>query len=155
MKQLNKWQWSTLILSAILVMAFSVFIYRYEPFKSGFEITDQLGGNIFPATILSTATTDASLIVPADSDYIGNPKSCIAIRLKNSYANSKLRIEVAETPFFSQSVSEFILPKAGKEYLVFPVYAKYFEGDFPARSAVAVKALPKGALVEIESIAVR
>ena len=35
------------------------------------------------------------------------------------------------------------------------VYAKYFEGDFPARSAVAVKALPKGALVEIESIAVR
>ena len=79
MKQLDKWQWSTLILSAILVMAFSVFIYRYEPFKSGFEITDQLGGNIFPATILSTATTDANLIVPADSDYIGNPKSCIAI----------------------------------------------------------------------------
>lgn len=35
------------------------------------------------------------------------------------------------------------------------VYAKYFEGDFPARSAVAVKALPKGALVEIECIAVR
>lgn len=33
------------------------------------------------------------------------------------------------------------------------VYAKYFEGDFPARSAIAVKALPKGALVEIESIA--
>ena len=29
------------------------------------------------------------------------------------------------------------------------VYAKYFEGDFPARSAIAVKALPKGALVEI------
>lgn len=35
------------------------------------------------------------------------------------------------------------------------VYSNYFEGDFPARSAVAVKALPKGALVEIESIAVR
>ena len=35
------------------------------------------------------------------------------------------------------------------------VYAKYFDGDFPARSAVAVKALPKGALVEIECIAVR
>lgn len=35
------------------------------------------------------------------------------------------------------------------------VYANYFEGDFPARSAVAVKALPKGVLVEIESIAVR
>ena len=35
------------------------------------------------------------------------------------------------------------------------VYAKYFEGAYPARSAVAVKALPKGALVEIECIAVR
>ncbi len=35
------------------------------------------------------------------------------------------------------------------------VYATYFTEDFPARSAVAVKELPKGALVEIESIAVR
>ena len=35
------------------------------------------------------------------------------------------------------------------------VYATYFEGDFPARSAFAVKALPKGAVVEIESIAVK
>lgn len=35
------------------------------------------------------------------------------------------------------------------------VYATYFEGAFPARSAVAVKALPKGALVEIECIAAR
>ena len=35
------------------------------------------------------------------------------------------------------------------------VYATYFKGDFPARSAVAVKALPKNALVEIECIAVR
>ena len=30
------------------------------------------------------------------------------------------------------------------------VYATYFDGAFPARSAVAVKALPKDALVEIE-----
>ncbi len=35
------------------------------------------------------------------------------------------------------------------------VYATYFAGDCPARSAVAVKALPKDALVEIECIAVR
>lgn len=35
------------------------------------------------------------------------------------------------------------------------VYAKYFNGAFPARSAVAVKGLPKGALVEIECIAVK
>lgn len=33
------------------------------------------------------------------------------------------------------------------------VYATFFEKDCPARSAVAVKALPKEALVEIECIA--
>ena len=35
------------------------------------------------------------------------------------------------------------------------VYAEFFSAPFPARSAVAVKALPTGALVEIECIAVR
>lgn len=35
------------------------------------------------------------------------------------------------------------------------VYAKQFDGSFPARSAFAVKDLPKGALIEIEIIAVR
>jgi len=33
------------------------------------------------------------------------------------------------------------------------VYAKFFTGDFPARSTVQVAALPKGANVEIEVIA--
>lgn len=33
------------------------------------------------------------------------------------------------------------------------VYAEFFAAPFPARSAVAVKTLPKGALVEIECIA--
>lgn len=32
------------------------------------------------------------------------------------------------------------------------VYAQHFTGEFPARSAVQVAALPKGALVEIECI---
>ncbi len=33
------------------------------------------------------------------------------------------------------------------------VYAEFFQEPYPARSAVAVKTLPKGALVEIEVIA--
>ena len=33
------------------------------------------------------------------------------------------------------------------------VYAEFFSEPFPARSAVAVKTLPKGALVEIEVVA--
>ncbi len=35
------------------------------------------------------------------------------------------------------------------------VYAQFFEQPFPARSAFAVRDLPKGALVEIEMIAVK
>ncbi|MBP3774759.1 MAG: RidA family protein [Bacteroidaceae bacterium] len=35
------------------------------------------------------------------------------------------------------------------------VYAQFFSEPYPARSAVAVKKLPKGALVEIECIAVK
>ena len=35
------------------------------------------------------------------------------------------------------------------------VYAQFFTEPFPARSAVAVKVLPKGALVEIEVIAAK
>jgi len=35
------------------------------------------------------------------------------------------------------------------------VYAKYFNGGFPARSCVEVSKLPKDALVEVEAIAVK
>ncbi len=35
------------------------------------------------------------------------------------------------------------------------VYATFFREPFPARSAIAVKALPKGALVEVECIAAK
>jgi 2-iminobutanoate/2-iminopropanoate deaminase len=35
------------------------------------------------------------------------------------------------------------------------VYAEFFKAPFPARSAIAVKMLPKGALVEIECVAVK
>lgn len=35
------------------------------------------------------------------------------------------------------------------------VYKKYYESDCPARSAFAVKSLPMGALVEIETIAAK
>ena len=54
---------------------------------------------------------------------------------------------IVKTTVFLADMSLFVEMNA--------VYATYFEGDFPARSAFAVKALPKGALVEIESIAVK
>ena len=35
------------------------------------------------------------------------------------------------------------------------IYAKYFPGEAPARSCVQAAALPKGALFEIEAVAVK
>eukprot|EP00347_Sterkiella_histriomuscorum_P018346 403345857 len=32
------------------------------------------------------------------------------------------------------------------------VYKKYYKGEYPARTCIAIKALPKGGLVEIESV---
>ena len=54
---------------------------------------------------------------------------------------------VVKTTVFLSSITDFANMNE--------VYAQYFSQPFPGRSAVAVKVLPKGALVEIEVVAVR
>lgn len=54
---------------------------------------------------------------------------------------------VVKTTVFMQDLSEFSNMNT--------VYAEFFPADPPARSAVQVAALPKGAAVEIEAIALR
>lgn len=107
-------------LIGVAVVALAAFVYRLYASPSDFEITDDLGGNIFPSAILSVATTDAQVIQPSDSVYVGNPKSCVAVRLRSRNPYSRVRIDVAETPFFSHSVSEFVLPEARTEYTIYP-----------------------------------
>ena len=118
--KINKWKLSAVVLFLLFLVLGGMYIYRYEPFRESFEISDDLGGNIFPSALLSTATTDAQIIVPGDSVYLGNPKSCIAVRVRSRNAYSKVRINVAQTPFFSESVSEFILEKPRTDYLIYP-----------------------------------
>lgn len=54
---------------------------------------------------------------------------------------------VIKTTCFLADMSDFAAMNA--------VYEKHFNGAFPARSAVAVKTLPKNGLVEIEVIAMK
>jgi 2-iminobutanoate/2-iminopropanoate deaminase len=54
---------------------------------------------------------------------------------------------VVKTTVFLADMADF---KAMNE-----IYATYFSGVFPARSTIAAKALPLGALVEIECVAVK
>ena len=118
LKQRKRGVIGVIIVLFLIVVGMSV--YKCTSFRSGFEITDELGGTIFPSAILSVATTDAQIIQPVDSNYLGNPKSCIAIKVKSRSAYSRVRIEVAETPFFSRSISEFVLEKPRKEYTIYP-----------------------------------
>ena len=53
--------------------------------------------------------------------------------------------DVVKTTVFMADMNDFAEMNA--------VYAEFFSEPFPARSAVAVKTLPKGALVEIEVVA--
>ena len=54
------------VIAILFVIVTGMSIYKYASFSSGFEITDDLGGNIFPSAILSVATTDAQVIEPSD-----------------------------------------------------------------------------------------
>lgn len=55
--------------------------------------------------------------------------------------------DVVKTTVFLTNIDDFATVNA--------VYGRYFTTEAPARSAVAVMALPKGAMVEIEAIAIK
>lgn len=80
----------------------------------------------------------------------------IAEQTRQSLTNVKAILEAAgltmdhvvKTTVFLQDMGDFAAMNA--------VYAEFFtEGNYPARSAVEVAKLPKGALVEIEAICLK
>ena len=99
----------------------------------------------------------ASLSPPAIDPATGNlVEGGITAQTRQSLTNVKAVVEaagltmdhVAKTTVFLQNMADFAAMNA--------VYAEFFtEGNYPARSAVEVGALPKGALVEIETICIK
>ncbi len=81
------------------------------------------------------------------------PEGGIKAQTRQSLTNVKAILEAAgtdmshvvKTTVFMADMNDFADMNA--------VYAEFFTEPFPARSAVAVKTLPKGALVEIEAVA--
>ena len=68
--------------------------------------------------------------------------------IKNIFAEAGLTMQnVVKVTVLLADISNFAA--------VNEVYAEFFQAPYPARSAFAVAALPKGANVEIEAIAVR
>ena len=119
-KNLSVRNWGILIIVVILLSLTGYYVYNNSSLRYDYEITDDLGGNIFPSAILSIASTDAQIIIPSDTMYLGNPKSIIGVRVRSSKPLSHVRVEVAETKFYAQSVSEFDLPKPDIDYIIYP-----------------------------------
>lgn len=72
---------------------------------------------------------------------------------RQSLINMKAILEEAGTSMANVVKTTVFLADMNDFAAMNEVYAEFFAAPFPARSAVAVKTLPKGALVEIECIA--
>ena len=72
---------------------------------------------------------------------------------RQSLTNMKAILEEAGTSMANVVNTTVFLADMNDFAAMNEVYAEFFAAPFPARSAVAVKTLPKGALVEIECIA--
>lgn len=114
------WRITAVVLSLTMLVGGITYVVMKRPFADDYELVDQLGGNLFPSAILSVATTNTQVIPPMSGEYVGNPKSCVAIKLKSGRANTVVRIELAETPFYARSVSTFVLPKEHTDYIIYP-----------------------------------
>ncbi len=83
----------------------------------------------------------------------GELKEGLEAQTHQVFANLKAILEeagsgldkVIKTTCFLQDMGDFAAMNA--------IYATYFEGDMPSRSAVEVAKLPKGGLIEIEAVA--
>lgn len=74
---------------------------------------------------------------------------------RQSLTNARAILEMAGLGLENVVKTTVFLADMGDFAAMNEVYAQFFSAPYPARSAVAVKTLPKGALVEIECIAAR
>ena len=91
-------------------------------------------------------------LIPATGEF---PEGGIKAQTEQSFKNVKGILEAAGYSIEDVVKTTVFLADMGDFAAMNEVYASQFNSDFPARSAVAVKTLPKNALVEIEVVAVK
>ena len=89
-------------------------------------------------------------IDPATGVFAGED---ISTQTRQSLSNVKAILEEAGYTLADVVKTTVLLSDMGNFAAMNAVYAEFFPSNCPARAAFAVKALPKGALVEIEAIA--
>jgi len=93
--------------------------------------------------------------LPIDPATGAFPEGGVKEQTRQSLLNAKAILEMAGLNLSAVVKTTVFLADMGDFAAMNEVYAQFFSAPFPARSAVAVKTLPKGALVEIECIAAR
>ena len=83
------------------------------------------------------------------------PEGGVTEQTRQSLLNAQAILQAAGLDLADVVKTTVFLADMGDFAAMNAVYATFFSEPFPARSAVAVKTLPKGALVEIECIATR
>ena len=89
-------------------------------------------------------------IVPATGEFV---EGGIKEQTRQSLTNAKAILEEAGTSLSKVVKTTVYLSDMANFAAMNEVYAEFFTQPYPARSAVAVKTLPKNALVEVECIA--
>ncbi len=83
------------------------------------------------------------------------PEGGIQEQTRQSLSNIEAILEAAGLTMQAVVKTTVFLADMGDFAAMNAVYEQFFTAPFPARSAVSVKALPKGALVEIEVVAAK
>lgn len=91
-------------------------------------------------------------LIPETGEF---PEGGVKAQTEQSFKNVKGILEAAGYTIDDVVKTTVFLADMGDFAAMNEVYASQFNVDFPARSAVAVKTLPKNALVEIEIVAVK
>ena len=93
--------------------------------------------------------------LPIDPATGAFPEGGVKEQTRQSLTNAKAILEAAGLSLANVVKTTVFLADMGDFAAMNEVYAEFLAEPFPARSAVAVKTLPKNALVEVECIAAR
>ena len=93
--------------------------------------------------------------LPIDPATGAFPEGGVAEQTRQSLLNARAILQAAGLDLGNVVKTTVFLADMADFGAINEVYAQFFAAPFPARSAVAVKDLPKGARVEIECIAAR
>ena len=91
--------------------------------------------------------------LPIDPATGAFPEGGVEAQTRQSLLNARAILEEAGLSLANVVKTTVFLADMGDFAAMNGVYAQFFSEPFPARSAVAVKTLPKNALVEIEVVA--